>query len=307
MKTRRGEKTAIEGTGNSDAARGRSLATDELMQSPRLNPEHSETDSSDDEGQHRDGQSPKRQVAVTSASSLSPLPQKTSTGRAAQSYRKRRAPLQHHDIQGTKRHSPKRFRLEARATESNGDDTSTRPSPAVKVVIERADVSGGTDSYCSSIQNASLAITDITLHAVASSPELGFMTAVIRNARSISAICNSGPLNTLLVNILGDTHELENISMKPLVSGVALLTASIRNTVLPTTSAIYRPPAMQGEVRTSNIKRAASVKESQLRRSIPAFSRDNEISTDAESSSGSKEHSSDDSDPKPLNPTKRRP
>jgi hypothetical protein len=49
------------------------------------------------------------------------------------------------------------------------------------------------------------------------------------------------------------------------------------------------------------------MKESRPRRSIPAFSRDDEISTDAESISDSEEHSSDNSDPKPLHPTKRRP
>jgi hypothetical protein len=53
-------------------------------------------------------------------------------------------------------------------------------------------------------------------------------------------------------------NDLENISMKPLVSGIALLTASIRNTVLYTTSAHTRPPEMQADVGTNNTKRAAS-------------------------------------------------
>jgi hypothetical protein len=183
------------------------------------------------------------------------------------------------------------------------------------VVREQTDLNGTVNSY-STARNASPAITDITLHTVASSPEVGFLTAVIRNAPDFFVICRSGPLKTLLANTLGDTHKLENMSIKPLVSGMALLTASIRNTVLRTPSAHTRCPAMQADDATNNTERATSMKERRPRRSIPAFSRrDDDISTDTDGSSDSNGYSSDDSDhkakgaikhsPQPLRPVKR--
>ena len=212
---------------------------------------------------------------------------------ASQSSRKRKAPLQHHDIHGAQKHSRKRLRKKLRA-----EDASTRrnsdqvlPLSAVEVVREQTHLNGTGKSY-STARNASPAITDITLHTVTSSPEVGFLTAVIRNAPDIFVACRSESLKTLLASALGDSKKLENISIKPLVSGMALLTASICDTTLGTTYTHARCPTMQ----TKHTERAMPLKERRPQRSIAAFShRDDEMSTDADSSSDSDEYLSDDS------------
>jgi Myb-like DNA-binding domain len=307
------EPAAIDGTGKSD----------QLNQSRlQLNLEESQTDSSDDEDEHH-GLGSKTQRADVSPPSLPALPQK-SIGRAASQFsRKRKAPLQYHGIHGPRKHSLKRFRKEWQATESDGDDASTRrhsnqvlPLSAVKVVRKQTDLNGSSKSY-STAQNTSSAITDITLHTVATSPE-GFLTAVIRNTLDIFVVCRSEKLKTILANTLGDTHKLENISIKPLIPGMALLTASICNITHVSTSTRTRCPTMQANDATNKTERPPFMRERRPQNSIAAFSRhDDEISTDADSSSDSEEYSSEHTDreakgaikhgPKPLRPTKRLP
>ena len=126
-----------------------------------------------------------------------------------------------------------------------------------------------------------------------SSPKVDFLTIIIRNTSDIFVICRSELLKILLASILDNSKKLKSISIKPLVSEMALLTTFIYDITLSTVYTHARCPIMQ----TNHTERVMLLKERRPQTSIAAFSRrDDEMSTDADSSSDSDEYLSDNSD-----------
>lgn len=73
---------------------------------------------------------------------------------------------------------------------------------------------------------ASLVITNLTLHTVATAPELILLTAIVRNVANILEVSKAQAVQDLLTETLGDVQELENIACQPLGMGMALVTVT---------------------------------------------------------------------------------
>jgi hypothetical protein len=69
-------------------------------------------------------------------------------------------------------------------------------------------------------------MTNMTLHTVATAPELILLTAVIRNVANMFEVSRTQAVQDLLMETLGDVQGLEKITCQPLGIGMALVTAT---------------------------------------------------------------------------------
>ena len=241
-------------------------------------------------------------AATPSPSSLS---QPLLIGRAkAKPSRKRKASLPHHVSGPRGKRARQRFRSEGWRTGSDNKTTSAgpysdraslSPPPPTQRVKERTEL-GNYNKLPLKIQKPSMTITDIVFHPVASSAELGFLTAVIRNAPSVFATGGRELLNALEESVLDDGQKLENMSIQPLALSIALLTASICNTNLVATSFHTRRPTLQTKPARNKTEKAILAVERQPRKPHAVGRCEDETSSEDDSPSDLGGYSSEDSD-----------
>jgi hypothetical protein len=91
-------------------------------------------------------------------------------------------------------------------------------------------------------------ITDITLHAVGSSPESGFLTAVIRIAPSVFATGGRELLHALERSALGDMRKLEKISIQQTRLGRSAPDSHHLQRPVTATTSHSRHPTLQADL-----------------------------------------------------------
>jgi hypothetical protein len=154
---------------------------------------------------------------------------------------------------------------------------------------------GDVDKLPSTIQNTSMNITDITLHAVGSSPESGFLTAVIRIAPSVFATGGRELLRALERSALGDMRKLEKISIQQTRLGRSAPDSHHLQRPVTATTSHSRHPTLQADLSKNKTETTMLAVGRQLQKKSHTVGRSNdETSSEDDSPSDIDGHSSED-------------